>query len=199
MTPNDLIIFETEIAELFNAGKIPYPVHLSDGNEKQLIEIFKTIDRTDWVLGSWRMHYHALLHGVPPEELKAEIMRGESMGLNFPEYRILGSAIVGGTLPVAVGIAMGIGRSGGSERVHVFCGDMTAQTGIFHECTKYAVWNKLPILFYVEDNGVSVCTKTEDVWGCRPWIGVGDITKLTKRYQYHSKYPHAGAGHRVQF
>ena len=195
MTPDDLIAFETEIAELFNAGKIPYPVHLSDGNEEQLIEIFKTIARTDWVLGSWRMHYHALLHGVPPEKLKKAIMKGYSMGLNFPEYQVLGSAIVGGTLPIAVGIAMAINRRGGQERVHIFCGDMAAHSGIFLECLHYARAHDLPIEFVIEDNHISVCTPTYEVWGKSPplpWMWV-------RRYEYHSKYPHAGAGHRVQF
>jgi pyruvate dehydrogenase E1 component alpha subunit len=195
MTPSDLIAFETEIADLFNQGKIRHPVHLSDGNEAQLIEIFKGIDiERDWICGSWRAHYHCLLKGVPPEELKAAIMAGQSMALCFPEYRIVSSAIVGGILPIALGIAMGIKRDGGSERVLCFLGDMTALSGIFHECSQYASWHDLPIRWIIEDNGVSVCTDTRSAWG---------ITKNAKPkrsgYAYKSKYPHAGAGVRVEF
>ena len=204
MTPDDLIAFEAEIAELFNAGRIPYPVHLSDGNEEQLIEIFKTIARTDWVLGSWRMHYHALLHGVPPKKLKAAIMEGYSMGLNFPEYRVLGSAIVGGTLPIALGVAFAVKRNGDKAKVWCFLGDMTFRSGIAYECITYAANFELPITWVVEDNGVSVCTDTREVWGIGRKRGPEGPTQVFNRgnvryYQYQSKYPHAGAGVRVQF
>src|SRR3990172_991541 len=108
MTPADLIAFEQEIADLFNAGMIPHPVHLSVGNELDLIEIFKDIAPDDWCLGGWRFHHQCLLHGVPPETLKTAIMRGQSMHLAFTGRRILCSSIVGGILPIALGIALGI-------------------------------------------------------------------------------------------
>ena len=47
-------------------GKIPYPIHLSKGNEKQLVKIFRYISNNDWVCSSWRNHAHALLHGFDP-------------------------------------------------------------------------------------------------------------------------------------
>ena len=182
-----LIAFEEDIAAEFNIGNILHPVHLSNGNENQLIAIFKDIKSDDWVLGSWRSHYHCLLKGVPPDVLKAAIMRGESIALSFPEYRIYCSAIVGGMAPIAVGIAMGI-REG---KVHCFLGEMTAETGIVHECMKYARNHDLPVRWIVEDNGVSVCTDTEEVWrGLSSW---------DTHYKYKSKYPHAGAGTRVEF
>ena len=53
-----LIDFETEIKEIYEDGKITAPVHLSGGNEDQLIEIFKDVDKDDWVFSSWRNHYH---------------------------------------------------------------------------------------------------------------------------------------------
>lgn len=195
MTPADLAAFTDEIASLFNAAKIPHPVHLSDGNEEHLIEVFKTVRRDDWICGSWRMHYQCLLHGVPRETLKAAIMSGRSIALCFPEHRIVSSAIVGGILPIALGIAMGIKRAGGSERVHCFLGEMTAHCGIFFECLHYAKAHDLPIQFVIEDNRASVCTPTYEVWGTSPplpWMWV-------KKYVYQSRYPHAGAGQRVQF
>ena len=60
-SPDKLIEFESEVARDYNAGLIRGPIHLSFGNEKQLIKIFKYIDKDDWVLSSWRNHYHALL------------------------------------------------------------------------------------------------------------------------------------------
>ncbi len=193
ISKEDMVRFEDHIAEEFNAGKIPYPIHLSEGNEDQLREIFKDIKPVDWIFGSWRLHYHALLKGVPRSDLRAAIYRGESMALSFPDYKVFGSAIVGGIVPIALGVAMSIAREGRKEQVWVFSGDMTAETGIYHECFKFAGNQALPINFIVEDNGVSVCTDTDDAWG--PW---GNIPN-GYRYTYRSKWPHAGAGERVQF
>lgn len=193
MTKSDLIAFEEEIAAEFNAAKIPYPVHLESGNEDALMEVFENVHRNDWVFVSWRGHLKALLKGVPPNQLKAAIHRGESMGLRFPKQRVYGSAIVGGTIPIALGVALAIKRSGDKERVHCFLGDMTAETGIFFECYKYARNHDLPIRWIIEDNGVSVCTDTHRVWGGKTHFG------CAVRYEYQSKYPHAGAGKRVNF
>ena len=196
MQRGDLIAFTEEIAAEFNAAKIPHPVHLSDGNEDQLLDIFTIIDtERDWVCGTWRQHYQCLLKGVPPEELKAAIRSGQSIALNFPEYRIVSSAIVGGILPIATGIALAIKRRGGNERVHCFLGDMAAHSGAFHESLTYARAHNLPVRFIIENNEHSVCTPTEAVW---PGVELPS-GPLVEFYQYRSKWPHAGAGKRVEF
>jgi pyruvate dehydrogenase E1 component alpha subunit len=59
----ELIEFEEDVAEIFNAGKVKAPVHLYYGNEIQIIEIFQEIKENDWVFCSWRSHYQALLMG----------------------------------------------------------------------------------------------------------------------------------------
>ena len=99
LTSKDLINFEEDIAEEFNNSKIKAPVHLYSGNEDECIKIFKDINKDDWVLCTWRSHYQCLLKGVPPEQVKSEIMSGRSISLNFPEYRVFSSAIVTGILP----------------------------------------------------------------------------------------------------
>lgn len=195
MTAQELIDFESGIAEEFNAGKIRYPIHLDNGNEDALIDIFKSVKPQDWIFGSWRLHYKALLKGVPPEELRAAIYRGESMALRFDEQRVYGSAIVGGTVPIALGVALAIKQRGKDERVWLFVGDMSAESGIVYEVIKYAANFYLPLTVVIEDNGVSVCTKTVDAWG----FITPSISKYTIRYEYRSKYPHAGAGKRIQF
>ena len=195
MTKDDLIEFETNIANEFNAGRIPYPVHLESGNEDELIRIFADMKPNDWLFGSWRLHLKALLKGVPRKLLRAAIHRGESMALRLPAYRVYGSAIVGGTIPIALGAAMAIKRKNGNELVWCFLGDMTAMTGIFHECLVYARCHGLPIRFVIENNGVSVCTSTASVW---PGAELPTGDKVSG-YHYQSKYPHAGAGKRVQF
>jgi pyruvate dehydrogenase E1 component alpha subunit len=199
MTPEDLIAFETEIAEIFNAGKIHAPVHLYFGNEAQMIGIFSDVKPEDWVFCSWRSHYQCLLKGVPREAVKAEILAGRSISLCFPEYRVVSSAIVGGIIPIAVGAAMGIKRRGEKARVHCFMGEMTSETGIAYECIKYSTNHQLPIRFIVEDNGKSVCTNTRESWNQPVLTYENSRHPLVVHYKYQTKYPHAGAGKRVQF
>ena len=101
----DLINFELEIKKIYEEGKIKAPIHLSGNNEKYLIKIFKNVAAEDWVFSTWRNHYHALLKGIPPEWLKKEILKGRSMGINNLKYKFYSSAIVGGILPIALGVA----------------------------------------------------------------------------------------------
>lgn len=223
MTPQlsaeDLIAFEDIIAARFNDAQIKAPVHLYHGNERAMLRLFEDVKQDDWVCCSWRSHYQCLLKGVPRDRLEQDIVDGRSIALCYREQRIVSSAIVGGILPIAVGIAMAIERFGGEERVHCFMGDMTAETGIAHECIKYSRNHNLPIRFIVEDNGKSVCTDTRAAWkqgkltyeqppsdACWVWDDglleiewEGSAVSIVY-YRYDgSKYPHAGAGKRVQF
>jgi len=195
-TAQQLIDFEEDIATCFNDKMIKAPVHLYNGNEEQMIDIFKDVKDEDWVMCTWRSHYQCLLKGVPMEELRQAILDGKSITLSFEKYKILSSAIVAGILPIAVGTAMGIKLKGGTGMVHVFCGDMTAETGTFHEAYKYSHAHDLPIRFIIEDNEISVCTPTQKVWN--PQGRVITDSRIV-RYSYKSKYPHAGAGARIQF
>jgi len=63
-TTETLIDFENLIVKHWEEGKIRGPIHLSNGNEEQLIEVFKRIKTTDWVFSTWRSHYHALLKEI---------------------------------------------------------------------------------------------------------------------------------------
>jgi pyruvate dehydrogenase E1 component alpha subunit len=74
---------------------------------------------------------------------------------------------------------------------------MTSETGTFFENWKYAVNHDLPITFVIEDNGKSVCTTTKEVWNDDLYFK--NETRKIIYYQYETKYPHAGAGKRIQF
>jgi pyruvate dehydrogenase E1 component alpha subunit len=191
--------FENKVAELFNKKKIRAPIHLYEGNEKALIKIFKKIYKKDWVLCSWRSHYQCLLKGVSEKKLLNKIVNGYSISLSFKSEKIFSSAIVGGTLPIALGIAMALKIKKKKSKVFCFIGDMTSETGIAHECIKYANNFKLPIKFIIEDNNLSVCTDTRKIWKIKKLTYESKKNSRVIYYKYKSKFPHAGAGMRVQF
>jgi pyruvate dehydrogenase E1 component alpha subunit len=194
MSPDELIAFEEDIAATYETGVIRAPIHLSGGNEPQLIEVFKDFRPGDYVFSNWRSHYHALLAGVPPEKVKAAIMAGKSMTLCWPEHRFFSSAIFAGCLPIALGVAWQIKRTEGKERVFIFIGDMCALSGLARECLQYANGHNLPLETVVENNGISVCTKTADAWGNIEWD-----KKIITGYNYDLGWPHSGSGKRINF
>lgn len=206
ITKEELINFESEIATLFNSAKIRAPIHLYSGNEEQIMQVFKNVDvEKDWVCCTWRNHYQALLKGVPQDYLKEKIMQGKSMVMNLPEYKFICSSIVGGIPSVATGIALAAKLKGSGERVWCWTGDMSAETGAWGEAYRYAVAHDLPITFVIEDNELSVMTPTHKVWGADKWylpcqnVSYYENTKLIYYKYKNRKYPHAGAGIRVQF
>jgi pyruvate dehydrogenase E1 component alpha subunit len=190
----ELIQFENDIVQKWEDGKIRGPIHLSNGNEEQLIEIFKRISKNDWVFSTWRSHYHALLKGISPQWITNEILNGKSITLCKIDEKFYSSAIVGGTLSIALGVAMGIKEKGSDEKVWVFVGDMSFESGIFYEVHKYARNFDLPVYFIVEDNDVSTYTPTEATWNTKK-----DIPSDVIHYKYKSKYPHYGSGKWVVF
>ncbi len=192
-TKEELIAFEKDIEEAFLRAEIRAPIHLSKGNEDQLIEIFKDVQPEDWVFSTHRSHYHALLKGIPKEWLRAEIMVGRSMHIFNKEYKFFTSSIVNGCTPIAVGVALGIKLRGGLEKVWLFVGDMAASVGVFQECFDYARGHELPIRFVVEDNGMSTNTPTAVTWGDR---GLG---AYVRKYVYERGYPHINVGKFIEF
>lgn len=199
MTKEELIAFEKEVAARYEAGEIKAPVHLSGGNEDQLIEIFKDIKRTDLVLSTWRSHYHALLHGIEPQEVMRQILAGKSMSINSIDPWFYASSIAGGILPIAVGLGAGIARSGGPQHVWCFVGDMAAHMGIFAESTRYAHNFELPVTFVVEDNLKSVQTTTKEVWNTTTWAIFRKLPPNAVWYLYGLTWPHHGTGKWIPF
>jgi len=215
MVVEELVAFETKIGDMFNAGKIKAPVHLYDGNEHHIKKVFKQIDNhNDWVCCTWRNHYQALLKEIPTDLLTEQIVKGKSMVMNLPEYKFICSSIVGGIPSIATGIALANKLTGSTSHVYCWVGDMSAETGAFHEAYKYACNHDLPITFVVENNHLSVLTPTDDIWKRDiPYYienksqFVDDMLDGNIHYGNHliyyeysnKKYPHAGAGQRVQF
>ena len=199
LNKNDLIQFEEEVAQNFNEAKIKAPVHLYFGNEDYIIKVFEKVNEDDWIFCSWRSHYQCLLKGVPKEILMKKILEGKSISLCFPEFNIYSSAIVGGVLPIAVGVAMNLKNNKRKNNVFCFMGDMTSETGIAHESIKYSQRHDLPITFVIEDNEKSVMTDTRETWNIENLTYQNYKDSKIIYYSYKTKYPHAGAGTRVQF
>jgi len=211
LTKEELMAFEKSIKELYLQGKIKAPIHLSGGNEENLFEIFEEIKKDDWVFSSYRGHYHALMKGIPQEWLKKEIMEGRSMYIMSDKYKFFSSSIVPGHLPIALGVALALKRRGSQDKVWAFCGDMASETGVFHECAKYATGHDLPITFIVEDDGLSVYTPTKEVWKRSAFSSEGnklsnylasdisDSSTKVKKYSYKRYWPHHGIGVWVEF
>lgn len=208
-TPESLRAFEEEVRDIYISGRIRAPVHLSRGNEKPLIEIFKDVGPLDWVFSTYRSHYHALLKGIPRDLVLAEILAGNSIHLTFPQYDFYSSAIVAGCLPIALGTALGIKRRGGTEKVWCFIGDMATHMGAYHEALTYAYEFRLPMWFVTECNGFSTNTPTDEVWNTihdhirgtivapnvTDWLGGGGMVS----YCYKREWPHYGVGVFVNF
>jgi len=212
MKVEDLRNFEKDIEQIYETGKIRAPVHLRDGNENYLINIFKDIREEDYVFSTWASHLHALLKGVSPERVKQDILEGRSITLHYPHYNFYSSAIVGGIAPIALGVAYSLNdkqnrRKG--PRCFCFIGDMSFHTGIVNECIRYSIGHDLPIVWVVEDNGKSVGTDTEATCGIKTFDLFNQLRQLIKDYQcknckimyyeYETRYPHSGTGVFVEF
>lgn len=208
-TVDELKAFEKEIADIYQTKVIRGPIHLRDGNEEHLIRVFEKVEPEDYVFASWASHLECLLKGVPPEDVKKEIVAGKSITLSFPEHRVYSSAIVGGICPIAVGTAWALKKQNKSGKVWCFIGDMTAMTGIAYESMRYAKNFDLPIVWVVGDNGKSVGTPTKESWGedcfaclvsifkdipCTTTIPQYYDGKNCIYYKYELTYPHSGTG-----
>lgn len=212
MTKQELIDFESEVAEYFEKAMIRGPVHLSHGNEDYLIDLFQYINGNDFVFSTWRNHYHALLHGVPKEDLMKKILDAHSISFQYPEKNFFTSAIVGGIIPIAVGTALGVKLKGDNRMVFCFIGDMAASSGTGYEGIKYSVFNELPIRFIIENNSLSTNTPSALSWGLKDdwdkrsieagfnWLTPEEKDKYISYFEYkREKFPHQGIGKFIYF
>jgi pyruvate dehydrogenase E1 component alpha subunit len=187
-TKEELIAFEDRIGDLYLDNKLPFLFHLSGGNEDQLIEIFKDIKEGDYVISNHRSHYHALLHGIPPEVVEQRILNGRSMFIYDRERNFFCSAIIGGTPAIAAGIAWALKRKGSDKKVWCFVGDGTEDNGHTYEAIRYVDGFDLPCKFIIENNNRSVESTNEERWGKTSdyqWNSPSVI-----KYYYDITYPH---------
>lgn len=192
-----LLNFEKKVYDLFEEGDLPYLIHLCGGNEDILIDLFKTINKDDWVFSTHRSHYHYLLKGGSQNDLLNKIKNGDSMFVFNKELKFLSSSILAGCCGIAVGVALAIKLSGGSNKVICFLGDGAADEGHFYESVRFADAMELPIKFIVEDNDRSVDTTKAQRGSDTIWLHSSKVIY----YLYTPTYPHAstGSGKMVKF
>lgn len=203
-TEESLKQFESNLAEMFEQGKIRAPLHLSGGNEHELIALFSTIKPRDYVFSTHRNHYHYLLKGGDAIALKDEILgkkgslcNGEARSMNFcdPSINFYTSAIVGGNCAIAVGAALAMKKKKSKAHVWCFIGDGAEDQGHFVEAARFAYARQLPLTFVIEDNDRSTDSTKQERWHNYPPIKFPNII----RYTYERIYPHVGIGKWVTF
>jgi TPP-dependent pyruvate/acetoin dehydrogenase alpha subunit len=191
-TPEKLIAFESQVQTLWRAGELPSLIHLSGGNEEQLIAIFDEAEDGDWFLFSHRNHYHSVLAGIPEAQVIQEIKEDRSMFRFSRKHRVFSSAILAGNCGIAVGIAMALRESGSKNRVWCFLGDGAEENGHFYEAVLYTYGHNLPVEFIIEDNSMQVDTPKLLRRGIEH--GILDSIPCVRRYRYTPRWPHAGDG-----
>jgi pyruvate dehydrogenase E1 component alpha subunit len=163
--------FEERCAELYGEQKIRGFLHLYIGEEANAVGVMQALTPEDAVVATYREHGHALARGLLATEVMAEMYgkatgssrgRGGSMHIFNAERRFYGgNAIVGGGLPLAVGLALADKMNGRSRVTCCFFGEGAAAEGEFHESMNLAALWKLPVLFVCENNLYAMGTALE--------------------------------------
>lgn len=157
---------EEEIARIYPTDKIKSPVHLSIGQEAVSVGVCEALREDDIVFGTYRGHAMYLAKGGRLKNMIAELYgketgcskgKGGSMHLVDIEKGVMGtSAIVGTTIPLSVGYAMGLKYKKSDSVVVSFFGDGAVDEGAFHESMNFAALKKLPVLFVCENNHYAI-------------------------------------------
>ena len=154
--------FEEKCAELYSAEKIRGFLHLYIGEEAVAVGVMQALTPDDAIVATYREHGHALARGIPARAIMAEMFgklegcshgRGGSMHIFDAALRFYGgNAIVGGGLPIAVGLALADRMRGLSRVTTCFFGEGAVAEGEFHESMNLAALWRLPVLFCCENN-----------------------------------------------
>jgi TPP-dependent pyruvate/acetoin dehydrogenase alpha subunit len=158
-------VFEERLIPMLEQGEIRCPVHLYIGQEGIAAGVSAHLRNDDFAFSTHRSHGHYIAKGGDLRALMAELLgkaggcsrgHGGSMHLVQPDVGFMGSsAIVAGTIPIAVGAALTIARQGRDGVSVAFFGDGATDEGVFYESVNFAVLERLPVLFICENNGFS--------------------------------------------
>jgi len=165
---------EEEIARIYPSDKIKSPVHLSIGQEAVSVGVCDVLRPDDVVAPTYRGHAAYLAKGAPLRGLMAELYgkatgvaggKGGSMHIIDTKHNVLGaSAVVGTTIPIAVGYALAFKRAHSARVAVTFFGDGATEEGVFTESLNFASLHKLPVLFVCENNYYAIHTPITRRW-----------------------------------
>ncbi len=154
--------FEAKCVQFYQAQKILGFLHLYDGEEAVSVGVMEALTPQDAVVATYREHGQALARGIAMDRLMAEMLgkaegccrgRGGSMHIFDRATRFYGgNAIVGGGLPLALGVALADKMQGRNTVTACFFGDGAVDEGEFHESMNLAALWRLPMLFVCENN-----------------------------------------------
>jgi 2-oxoisovalerate dehydrogenase E1 component len=195
ITKQQLIDFEQMIKGCWERAEVPYPIHFSGGNEDQLLQIFQEIKEEDYIFSTHRPHYHYLLKGGEPKNLKDMILRGDSQHVYDKKINFLSSSIVAGGVCIAAGVAEALKRKRSNQHVWCFLGDGAEEEGHFYEAVRYVDGQKLPCTFVIEDNDLSIATPKKERYNNLEF----NWPSCVRRYYYTPTHPHVGTGKWVDF
>jgi len=163
--------FEEKAAQMYGMGKIGGFCHLYIGEEAVAVGAIAALREDDYVLSAYRDHGHALVKGIDPNKVMAELFgkvtgsshgKGGSMHLFDATKHFLGGyAIVGGHVPIATGVAFATKYRGEDKVTLCFFGEGATNQGVFHEALNLAALWKLPIVYLCENNRYGMGTSIE--------------------------------------
>lgn len=163
--------FEDETLKYYEVAKVYGMLHVAHGKEALAVGFAKNIKPNDFVLASYRAHDHALMKGIDMYRLAAELMgkitginkgKAGSMHIMDDKMRFLEDSVVGGQIPISLGIAYAFKYRNEDSIVITFLGDGAVNTGAFHESLNMASILKLPIAFVVENNRWAITTHVSE-------------------------------------
>ena len=159
---------------MYPSDKIKSPVHLSIGQEAVSVGVCCALRHDDVVAPTYRGHAAYLAKGGDLKKMIAELYgkdagcargKGGSMHLVDISHHVLGaSAIVGSTIPVALGYALALKKEGRGRIAAVFFGDGAVEEGVFYESLNFASLKRLPVLFICENNRYAIHTPLRKRW-----------------------------------
>lgn len=159
--------FERTAQEMFKKGEVPGFIHLYVGQEATAVGVAAHLRPTDWITSTHRGHAHAIIKGVPPQNVLAEICgkatgccggRGGTMHLFSPSVGLFGSnGIVAGGIPSAVGLGISAKIRATDQIAVAFFGDGAVNHGSFHESVNLAGIQEAPVVFVCENNLYATC------------------------------------------
>ncbi len=208
---------EEEVARVYPTDKIKSPVHLSIGQEAVSVAVCDNLHLHDVVFGTYRGHALYLAKGGNSKRMIAELYgkatgcthgKGGSMHLIAPEVGMMGaSAVVGTTIPNAVGYAYALKHRRENAIVVSFFGDGATEEGVFSESLNFAELKKLPVIFVCENNQyaihthqmtrqsmAAVCARARSFGMPSERIDNNDILQLHERFADAASQVRAGSG-----